>query len=203
MISFQCDACHKTFTVPDSYAGKRARCRGCRAEVRVPEAAAPAPAAPAPNRPSLRVRRLIADAEAMRQAFHRSPIISIESTQGDPPEIYRIAFKVNGLERNPKGKPVPRTEHLAEVTLGADYPRVSPVCKMVTPIFHPNIDPAYICIGDHWTAGERLVDLVTRIAEMIGYQAYNIRSPLDGEAAMWADLNQDKLPIDPRPMTKA
>jgi ubiquitin-protein ligase len=69
---------------------------------------------------------------------------------------------------------------------------------MLTPIFHPNIDPSTICVGDHWTAGERLVDLVIRIGEMIAYQAYNIRSPLDGEAAMWADLNGEKLPIDAR-----
>jgi hypothetical protein len=60
---------------------------------------------------------------------------------------------------------------------------------MLTPCFHPNIEPATICVGDHWTAGERLVDLVVRIGEMITYQAYNIKSPLDGEAAMWADLH--------------
>ena len=53
-----------------------------------------------------------------------------------------------------------------------------------------------ICVGDHWTAGERLVDLIVRIGEMITYQAYNIKSPLDGEAAMWADINRDQLPID-------
>jgi ubiquitin-protein ligase len=67
---------------------------------------------------------------------------------------------------------------------------------MLTPIFHPNIDPAYICVGDHWVAGERLTDLVTRIGEMIAYQAYNIKSPLNGEAAMWADLNGAQLPVD-------
>jgi hypothetical protein len=33
---------------------------------------------------------------------------------------------------------------------------------------------------------------------MIAYQAYNIKSPLDGEAAMWADLNRELLPIDKR-----
>jgi ubiquitin-protein ligase len=85
-----------------------------------------------------------------------------------------------------------------EVQLTRDYPRQSPKCKMLTPIFHPNIEPAVICVGDHWTAGERLVELVIRIGEMIAYQAYNIKSPLDGEAAMWADLNQKKLPIDVR-----
>jgi ubiquitin-protein ligase len=67
---------------------------------------------------------------------------------------------------------------------------------MLTPIFHPNIEPAVICIGDHWTAGERLCDLVVRIGEMITYQSYNIKSPLDGEAAMWADLNNALLPVD-------
>jgi len=71
---------------------------------------------------------------------------------------------------------------------------------MLTPIFHPNIEPSIICIGDHWAAGERLVSLIIRIAEMIAYQAYNVKSPLDGEAAMWAHLNEKQLPIDKRDM---
>jgi ubiquitin-protein ligase len=65
-------------------------------------------------------------------------------------------------------------------------------------IFHPNFDPTIICVGDHWTAAEKLSDLIIRIGEMIAYQAYNIKSPLDGEAAMWADLNQSKFPVDKR-----
>ena len=64
----------------------------------------------------------------------------------------------------------------------------------------PTVDPTTICIGDHWTAGERLADLVVRIGEMLAFQAYNIKSPLDAEAAMWADLHQGELPIDSRPL---
>jgi ubiquitin-protein ligase len=67
---------------------------------------------------------------------------------------------------------------------------------MLTPIFHPNIEPSAICVGDHWTAAERLTDLVIRIGEMLAYQAFNIKSPLDGEAAMWTDLNRNLLPTD-------
>ncbi len=198
MISFRCPKCQKPFNVPDSYAGRKARCKGCGDELRIPSPEKhEAAAAP---KPPLRVRRLLADAELMKRTFDRHPAIRIESTVGDPPETYRIAFKVKGLDRDAKGRVIERTDHVAEVQLGADYPRLPPVCRMITPVFHPNISDAYICIGDHWTAGERLIDLVTRIAEMIGYQAYNIRSPLDGEAAMWADLNGDKLPTDPRPM---
>lgn len=202
MIKFRCIKCSRQFTVPDSYSGRRAKCKGCGAELRVPQFSqeeTPAPAAAA--KPPMRVRRLLADAELMKQAFAKNPNITIRETEGSPPDIYHIEFRVKGLERNAKGKPVPRESHLVEVQLGADYPRLPPVCKMLTPIFHPNIDTTHICIGDHWTAGERLVDLVTRIAEMIAYQAYNIRSPLDGEAAMWADLNAKNLPVDPRPMT--
>ena len=198
MITFECESCHKPFTVPDSYAGRRARCKGCGKEVRVPAAAEPDP--PASHRPSLRVRRLIADAELMRKTFASSQRIRIESTEGSPPELYRIAFDVIGLDRDNRGKPTLRNTHVAEIRLGADYPRLPPVCKMITTVFHPNIDTASVCIGDHWTAGERLVDLVVRLAEMLAYQAYNIRSPLDGEAAMWADLNTGKLPTDPRPI---
>ncbi len=29
----------------------------------------------------------------------------------------------------------------------------SPPCRMLTPVFHPNVDPQKICIGDHWSAG--------------------------------------------------
>ncbi|MGC4033436.1 MAG: ubiquitin-conjugating enzyme E2 [Tepidisphaeraceae bacterium] len=204
MISFDCPTCGKTFTVPDSYAGRKARCKGCGNELQVPaavETAAPqTPEPPVSSRPSLRIRRLIADAELMRKTFAQTPHIRIEATEGSPPEAYRIVFHVVGLERDPKKRVIQRNEHKAEIRLGADYPRLPPVVKMLTPVFHPNIEPAYVCIGDHWTAGERLVDLVVRLAEMLAYQAYNIRSPLDGEAAMWADLNTDKLPTDPRPM---
>jgi ubiquitin-protein ligase len=148
----------------------------------------------------MRLRRLTADAQQMAAAFQNFDSIKIKPFITDAPETYQIEYTVNSLERDPKGKPIPRSQHVVEIQLTNDYPRLSPKCKMLTPIFHPNIDPATICVGDHWTAGERLVDLVIRIGEMLAYQAYNIQSPLDGEAAMWADLNPDKLPTDSRNM---
>jgi hypothetical protein len=67
---------------------------------------------------------------------------------------------------------------------------------MLTPVFHPNIAPHAICIGDHWSAGESLSSLVTRIGEMLAYQSYNTKSPLNGEAAKWVDQNVARLPLD-------
>ena len=66
---------------------------------------------------------------------------------------------------------------------------------MLTPVFHPNIDPQKICIGDHWSADQSLVELVIRIAQMICFQSYNTKSPLNAAAAVWASEHADRLPL--------
>ena len=197
MIEFPCSACGRKFTVPDAAAGRKARCN-CGQVIIVPTEAVPAAAATdATTKLPMRTRRLIADAREMAKAFAAFPLVKIHSTIGEPPEVYQIDYSVHSLDHGKKN-PVPREQHRVEIQLTSDYPRLSPKCRMLTPIFHPNIDTSTICVGDHWTAGERLVDLVVRIGEMIAYQAYNIQSPLDAEAAMWADLNGSKLPVDNR-----
>jgi ubiquitin-protein ligase len=204
MIEFAC-RCGKRFSVLDSFAGRKARCKGCGVEITVPQRGGAAvanvaakPAAPVAPKIPMRTRRLLADHEQMQRVFKSFPLIRVQSVTGDPPELYKIEYRVKGLDAGKNGTPITREHHLVEIHLTSDYPRLSPMCKMLTPTFHPNIDTSTICVGDHWTAGERLADLVVRIGEMLSYQAYNIRSPLDGEAAMWADLNGPKLPIDTR-----
>lgn len=153
---------------------------------------------PHPSSLSVRTRRLMADAEQMKRAFVRFDPIRIQSAQGHPPELFRIEYRIQGIESIRDGDIIPRNTHLAEIQLTSQYPMLAPRCRMLTPIYHPNIDESAICVADHWTAAERLADLVTRIGEMIAYQAYNIKSPLNGDAAMWVDLHQDQFPTDPR-----
>ena len=86
---------------------------------------------------------------------------------------------------------------MVEIALPLAYPRMPPQCRMLTPIFHPNIAPHAICIGDHWSPGEPLWSIMARIGEMIAYQSYNTKSPLNGEAARWVDEHLDELPLDP------
>lgn len=225
MIQFTCNNCGRSFSVPTTYAGRRAKCKTCGTPIVVPAAglaavpvgagssssAAPAgdpvasdasrsPAAVATAMPKIpmRTRRLAADAKQMAGAFADSHVIKVRPIEGDPPEAYHVAYAVRGLQRGPGSKPVTREHHEVVIRLTSEYPRRAPHCKMLTPVFHPNIDAATICVGDHWVAGERLVDLTVRIGEMIAYQAYNIQSPLDAEAAMWADLNASTLPVDVR-----
>ena len=157
--------------------------------------------APATGKISPRQRRLLADWKSMMRHFSNFPFIRVKSCVGNPPEKYVMVYNIKGIERVDGDRVVYRNYHEVEIKLPGTYPRTPPLCRVLTPIFHPNIEPAVICIGDHWTAAERLCNLVVRIGEMIAYQAHNVKSPLDGEAAMWTDLHLDMLPIDSSDLT--
>jgi ubiquitin-protein ligase len=212
MIRFSCPGCERKFNVPNNYAGKKANCKKCGQTFLVPPlpealTAPETPPARLPPKPieklPVRTRRLMADYRQMREAFAGGTFIRLLETTGDPAETYKLEFNFRGIESIQAKEPILREQHLVEIRLTSDYPRMAPACRMLTPIFHPNIDTSAICVGDHWVAGERLTDLVVRIGQMIAYQAYNIKSPLNGEAAMWADLNPEALPIDSRDLFPA
>lgn len=142
-----------------------------------------------------RIRRLRSDYEQVSRLFVEHPFVRIIGTEGEPPEKYTFEFRVRGLVPQDDATPLPRLIHRAEVFLPLDYPRRPPFCRMITPVFHPNIDPQKICIGDHWSAGQSLGLMVTRIAEMICFQSYNVKSPLNAEAAAWVEQNLTRLPL--------
>lgn len=216
MISFNCPNCGAPYEVDDELIGARVACSSCDAHFTVPGGLSnPPPIAESPaagsvppvespagrTKPSPRQRRLTTDFRLMQERFTTFPLIHLERAIGNPPETYVVSYHIRGIERVIGERVVYRDYHEVEIKLPGTYPRTPPICRMLTPVFHPNIEPAIICIGDHWTASEKLPDLVVRIGEMIAYQAHNIKSPLDGEAAMWTDLHGDMLPIDARDMT--
>lgn len=146
---------------------------------------------------SVRLRRLQADYDRMCTFFTGRSRIQILKMLGNPPEKYQVEFLVESLQKDLATGAVRRhSSFIAEIALTGAYPRMAPQCRMLTPVFHPNIAPHAICIGDHWAAGESLPNLVVRIAEMLTFQSYNVKSPLNGDAARWVEENQDKLPLD-------
>lgn len=142
-----------------------------------------------------RLRRLQADYKRVIEVFRNSRHIRPLRAWGKPPEKYEFEFRVKGLVPGKGEEVLTSSVHKAEVFLPADYPRRAPFCRMTTPVFHPNIDPQKICIGDHWSAGQSLPQLVVRIAEMICFQSYNTKSPLNAKAAAWAEENTSRLPL--------
>ena len=143
----------------------------------------------------MRIKRLFNEYQEISGAFKSHPYIIIKDVFGNPPERYLIEYKIAGLvfENDTIHK---RDSHIVEIILPAEYPSAEPICRMPSPVFHPNIDLNKICIADYWAAGESLIDVIVRIGEIISYQNYNIKSPLNGEAAKWAGQNIHRFPID-------
>ena len=145
---------------------------------------------------TVRLRRLQADYEKVRDYVNRHPRLQLIQADGSPPERYQLEYRIRGLRQTADELSVVKS-HMVEIALPLSYPRMPPQCRMLTPIFHPNIAPHAICIGDHWSPGEPLWSIMARIGEMIAYQSYNTKSPLNGEAARWVDEHLDELPLDP------
>lgn len=142
-----------------------------------------------------RMMRLNADYEKIRTEFLGHRYVTVEPMGSLPPERYRITYRVPGLRWDSFGnRPIVVNEHIAEIYLHADYPRQTPKATLKTPIWHPNFG-TYICIGDHWAAGETLVDIIVQIGDMIQYKSYNPKSPLNANAAIWSMQNQHLFPV--------
>jgi ubiquitin-protein ligase len=145
---------------------------------------------------TVRLRRLTADYARLSEYTKSHPRLKLMQTDGDPPERYHIEYRIRSL-RQVDGDMRVIKSHTVEILLPRNYPRTPPQCRMLTPVFHPNIAPHAICVGDHWSPGESLESLVGRIGEMLAYQSYNVKSPLNGEAARWVAEHEDELPLDP------
>ena len=141
---------------------------------------------------TMRLRRLTADHERLREFVRRHPRLRLVQVDGDPPERYQLEYRIKSIRQVDDRMTVVKN-HLVEIMLPRNYPRTPPQCRMLSPVFHPNIAPHAICVGDHWSAGEPLWSIVARIGEMLAFQSYNTKSPLNGEAAKWVANNVDRL----------
>ncbi|QDT29662.1 ubiquitin-conjugating enzyme E2 [Gimesia panareensis] len=144
---------------------------------------------------NVRLRRLAADYEKLKEYVRLHPRVSLLQVVGDPPEKFQLQYVIKSV-RMQNQEIVPIQNHTVEISLPRNYPRTPPQCRMLTPVFHPNIAPHAICVGDHWSAGESLQSIIMRIGEILAYQSYNLKSPLNGEAARWAEENCDQFPLD-------
>lgn len=140
-----------------------------------------------------RHRRLAADFAAIKSEFSGHKHITVEPLGANPPEVYRITYRVRGLQLD-GDQPVTVDEHVCEIRLPLGYPREQPYVVPLTPVFHPNV-AAHYCVGDYWSAGQPLVDIIRKVGDMIQFRTYNVRSPLDAVAAKWTAENEALLPI--------
>lgn len=150
-----------------------------------------------------RMRRIAADWEQIKREFNGHQYIQVTPIGPEPPEKYYVTYFVNGIYMQPNGQIARLNRHEVEIILHADYPRYKPLCKILTPIWHPNFRDGQICIGDIWGAGESLSDIIINIGDMIQYKSWNSYSPLSADAAQWAIKNKEMFPVGNADLHKA
>lgn len=143
---------------------------------------------------SPRLRRLTAEAAELADAFNGHPAVHVQPVGVQPPERFRVTYAVPGLRQNADGSIARAPTHVVDITLPATYPREQPYCVPVSPVFHPNISD-HVCIADHWSPSRSLVDVVTQIGQMLQFEIFNTRSPLNAIAAQWVSGNLDQVPV--------
>lgn len=150
---------------------------------------------------SPQMRRLKHDYAAMERLRDESTILRFRSF-GQPAQRYIVEFQGRSLARE-KGKIFIQERHEVEIKLGVSYPRTMPELRWITPIYHPNISEiGLVCLGGygtHWVPSLHLDDLCNMLWDMCRYHNYDIRSPYNREAALWA-ANQSTFafPTDAR-----
>jgi ubiquitin-protein ligase len=149
-----------------------------------------------------RYNRLCKDYEKLQELASRSRFISIQGTEGSPPEKYVLHLTCKGITRiGPGDKPVYSRSHQLGIYLHPEYPRKGPVCQMLTPVYHPNIaGNGLVCYGDEgdhgWAPSMGLDDLVIRIVQIIRYENLNPNSTWNGDTANWARTHAHLFPLE-------
>ena len=141
----------------------------------------------------------------MQQLQAESTILHFTS-HGDLPEAYVVTFLGRGMMRGENNGPIEVIEkHEVSIKLGAGYPRMMPEIRWKSPIFHPNISGnGSVCLGGYgtyWVPSLTLDELCHMLWDMVRYENYDVTSPYNREAALWAKTqSQYKLPLDARPL---
>jgi hypothetical protein len=131
----------------------------------------------------------------------------------DPPPLvqrYIACFHCTGLVRAADGAVTEANQFAVALTFPDDYLRradPSQVLMWLGPreVFHPNVSNRgpFICVG-RMGPGTSLVDLVSQIHEIITYNKVTMREDdaLNIDACAWARANQDRFPVDTRPLKR-
>jgi ubiquitin-protein ligase len=144
-----------------------------------------------------RQKRLDNEYRELRSSFDADPLVEIIAIGPVPAEKYRIVYKVPSLRLNGKGQPIKVDATVVEIELPQGYPKIPPVARTIAGdvVFHPNFNATKICLADHWAPSTQLVDLIKEIGEMLQWQKFNIRSPLNAQAAQWSQEHKSEIPL--------
>lgn len=144
-------------------------------------------------------KQLEAIHQEISERFSGDPVISVTPLDGDPPEKYEITYKTTGLYKDDSGTVQERDSHTITISIPFGFPHFPPSCKPKSSIFHPDFDPAAICIGDFWEKDRSISELISHLGQMISGNVYSTSNAFNEEAAKWYQDNRSRLPLAPAP----
>ena len=137
-----------------------------------------------------------------------SDLLELLPVSGNPPSRYIAQFHGKGLVCGTDGKVHELTHCAVGISFPSDYLRHCNPFEVLTwlgpaNVFHPNIRFPVICVG-LLEPGTTLVEILHRIFEIVTYQKVTMREDdaLNRDACVWARCNQDRFPVDPRPLKR-
>jgi len=128
--------------------------------------------------------------------FKGHPVIGVEPTKGDPPDQYTITYNMTGLQQSPDGSVVESSQHIVELSIPFGFPHFPPSCKPKSNIFHPDFDPAAICLGDIWEQDASIANIILYIGKMINGEAFSSKNAFNDEATIWYKENGSRFPLN-------
>ncbi len=144
-------------------------------------------------------KQLEAIRKEIGERFSGDPVITVTPLDGDPPEKYEITYSIAGVCKDDSGDIVEKDSHTITISIPFGFPHFPPSCKPKSSIFHPDFDPAAICIGDFWEKDRSISELIVHIGQMISGNTYSTSNAFNEEAAKWYQKNRSKLPFAPLP----
>ncbi len=141
-------------------------------------------------------QQIAEDYAQLKDLLELYPHIFIVKTDGQPPDNYEIEYNLRGYIKEEDNTVTIGQTHRVRISLPFGYPHFAPIAKPLTPIFHPDIDPAAIRLSEYWQQNPSLPDLVLHIGEMICGSIYNLEDPFNQEAADWYKRQKKQLPLD-------
>ena len=131
----------------------------------------------------------------LKEVFLAHPIISIKPAAGEPPEQYEISYNIEGFSKSGRNDVALTTGHQIEITIPFGFPHFPPSCKPKSDIFHPDFDPAAICLGDFWQQHSQIPDLIFFLGKLINGESYSTTNAFNEEAAIWYQSHENSFPI--------
>jgi tetratricopeptide (TPR) repeat protein len=141
-------------------------------------------------------QQLAEDFRQLKDILKLYPKISVVKTVGQPPDNYEIIYNIRGYVKDITNAVVIDDSHRIRFSLPFGYPHFAPTVKPLSPVFHPDFDPAAIRIADQWQQNPSLAEIVLHVGEMISGNVFNLKDPFSQEAAEWYQRHQHQLPLD-------